>query len=260
MSPGTSMHSIGDIVPLLSSSERTSMQAMILGLQKLPPISLEVEPVGDRFGNVPFAPVFHVHPSSGVILETRFTLFANGPQPGETAKVGDSGDFSPFTLHFVGIFGLQVSRTGIQNTGITTLIKLFHVEGVQPPPPPPPPQTAKLHLALINQSGKFFKIAGVTWTVWHQTIAGFTQLATVNGESVTVQPIETGQQYHIHGDVVATRISTGDNELAEFRGTATGPGGAVTLVIVGTNSDQSRTFRLVAESPQIGLVNPVVEL
>ena len=115
------------------------MSAMILGLQNLPPISLEVEPVGDRFGEVPFAPVFRVHPSNGVILETRITLFKNGPEPGQSEKVGESGDFSPVTLNFVGIFLVHVTRIGITNTGITNLSKSFHVEGTPKPEPIVPP-------------------------------------------------------------------------------------------------------------------------
>ncbi len=37
-----SMRAVGNIVPLLSGSARTSMRAMIQGLQSLPPVSLEV--------------------------------------------------------------------------------------------------------------------------------------------------------------------------------------------------------------------------
>lgn len=131
---------------------------------------------------------------------------------------------------------------------------------------PPPPPAAKLHLAVINQSGGAFKIAGVTWTVWQQTISGFSQLAMVNGESVTVQPSASGQ-YQIHADVVVTRIATGYNELSEFRGTATGPGGASTLVIAWAGADQLRTFRLVTEAQTANtgggyftIYNPVVVL
>lgn len=144
MGPPISLRKIGNFVT--SRGEQISMRTTIQRLESLPPISLEAEAVGDRFGDAPFTPVFHVHPSNGLILETRITLFQNGPQPDETAKVGDSGNFSPFELRFPGIYLIQVTRTGITNTGITRLEKNFHVEAVEPtptsppPPPPPPPQ------------------------------------------------------------------------------------------------------------------------
>ena len=131
---------------------------------------------------------------------------------------------------------------------------------------PPPPPAAKLHLAVIDQSGGAFSIAGVTWTVWRQTVSGFTLVATLNGSSVTLQPGASGQ-YHIHADLAATRTYIGVNELAEFRGTATGPGGATTLALVWGGADQSRTFRLVSEAQTVNtgggyftIYNPVVEL
>lgn len=131
---------------------------------------------------------------------------------------------------------------------------------------PPPPPAAKLHLAVINQSGGQFTIAAVTWTVWQQTFAGFQLLATANGESVVIQPVVNGQ-YHIHADVLATRLSIGINELAEFRGAWKGPDAASTLLIGWTGVDLSRTFRLVTEAQTADtgggyftIYNPVVEL
>jgi len=88
----------------------------------------------DRFGAIPFAPVFRVHPSGGVILETRFTLSASGKQS-QTASVGESGDFRPLTLNFVGIFNMRIDRIGITNTGVTVLTKNSTVEGNSPPAP-----------------------------------------------------------------------------------------------------------------------------
>ena len=95
--------------------------------------------------------------------------------------------------------------------------------------------------------------------MWQQTVRGFNLLATVSGASATVQPAANGQ-YHIHVDVAATRVATGVNELAEFRGTATGPNGVKTLVIVWPGADQSRTFRLVTEGQPNNIFNPVVVL
>jgi hypothetical protein len=137
MSPA-SMRSVGTLTPLLSTIERTSMQAMILALQNLPPISLDAETVGDRFGDVPFAPSFRVLSSAGAVLETRITLFANGHQKEVSVKVGDSGVFNPITLSIPGVYLMTVTRTGIQSTGITTLERSFHVEGVQAPSQPAP--------------------------------------------------------------------------------------------------------------------------
>jgi hypothetical protein len=154
-SPHTSMHAVGDLVPLLSGNQRTSMRAMIQGLQQLPPIGLQVEPVGNRYGDVPFAPVFRVHPSSGVVMETRFILYQNGPQPQMTAVVGNSGVFGPITITYPGIYFFQVTRTGITNTGVTVLDQKFHVEGVQPPAPPPPPPVPPLIAVKSNGDGSF---------------------------------------------------------------------------------------------------------
>jgi hypothetical protein len=140
MSPGTRLRSASDLV--ISAGEQISMREVIQRLPNLPPISLEAEAVGDRFGEVPFTPVFRVHPSQGVVLGTRIILFANGRQPDESAEVGDSGDFNPITLRIPGIFFMQVRRTGVTGTGVTVLTKDFHVEGVavpSPPPPQPPP-------------------------------------------------------------------------------------------------------------------------
>lgn len=160
MSPGTSMRAVGNIVTLLSSRERTSMRAMILGLQNLPPISLEVEPVGNRFGEVPFTPIFRVHPSSGVILETRIVLLGNGDQPEESTKVGNSGDFSPFTLNVPDLIRLiDIIRTGITNKGITRIEKSFHVEAT-PKPKPPPPSPAKPIISVQSNGDGSFKVSG----------------------------------------------------------------------------------------------------
>jgi hypothetical protein len=57
-SPETSMHAVGDILPMLSSSARTSMRATILGLQNLnlPPFTLQA--VTDCQGLIPILIAF----------------------------------------------------------------------------------------------------------------------------------------------------------------------------------------------------------
>src|SRR5436305_6942574 len=72
------MRTIGNIIPLLDSKEKTSMRAMILGLQRLPPITLEGELVGETTIVPPFVPDIRVHPSGGVVLETVLNYFTNG--------------------------------------------------------------------------------------------------------------------------------------------------------------------------------------
>jgi hypothetical protein len=150
-----SMRRVGDIVPLLSQAQRTSMRSMILGLKHLPPISLEAEAVGDRFGDAPFSPVFRVRASSGVTLDTTIILWANGPQKTVTAKVGEEGDFKPFRLDFPGIYLTEVRRTGITSTGVEALSKSWHVEAVEKPPPPPAPPAPPAIAVKSNGDGSF---------------------------------------------------------------------------------------------------------
>jgi hypothetical protein len=134
------MRSVGNKVPVLNIIERTSMRAMILGLQKLPPISLEAE-AEDTVGEVPLLPVLHIHPSNGVILETNFDLLRNGQRLLSESRQGNGPDsFSFFTVDDPGFFVYEVTRVGIPNTGITTLKKTFDIIArAKPEPPPPPP-------------------------------------------------------------------------------------------------------------------------
>lgn len=266
---GPPITSLSVISLLVTKREKLSMQAIIQALQNLTPITLEAQIVGSRSGVEPFKPVIRLNASGGITWHTNII-------PGEIGVSYDlgsaGGDLTPFQLA-PGSWRIVVERAGISNTGFVSLSKTLDPITVfarpQPPPPPSPPpksSTARFHFAVINQSGGHFMIAGVTWTVWRQTVSGFTLLSIVNGESVTLPPTANGQ-YHVHADVAATRLETGLNELAEFRGTATGPGGVDTLVIVLDGVDQSRTFRLFTE-PQtvdtggslITIYNPVVAL
>jgi hypothetical protein len=62
------MRSAGNLVSLLSMIERTSMQAMIRGLQALPPITLEARVVGPTSDAAPFTAHVHVDSSSAAVL------------------------------------------------------------------------------------------------------------------------------------------------------------------------------------------------
>jgi hypothetical protein len=162
------MHGVGDLIPMLSDDAKTSMQAMIRELQSLPAITLEAEAVGDRFGDAPFRPTFRIHPSPGAVTKTEMIVFANGAQPDLSAIVGDSGDFTPFTLTIPGIFFLEIRRTGVQSSGVMVLNKNFHIETVQPRSP----QTPLVHpLISVSSSG------GGTFTV---SGSGFLPSATVH--------------------------------------------------------------------------------
>jgi hypothetical protein len=132
--PGTpikdpTMRSVGLMVPLLSSQEKTNMRVMIQGLQRLPPISLEVD-TADTEGEIPLLPKIHVHASGGAILRTSLGLFTKGTtvllgnrtEVPNTETVGTVG-----TVAAVGNYVIEVRRTGIPNTGITTLLKLVDV-------------------------------------------------------------------------------------------------------------------------------------
>lgn len=129
ISPGTSMRAVGDILPVLSSVERTSMRAMILRLQNLnlPPISLEAF-ADNTDHEVPFRVFLRVDPSGGVVLETDFVILQNGKQvTNEPHKGNGPGPRLDFTFSEPGSFILEVTRTGINNSGITVLKKTFQI-------------------------------------------------------------------------------------------------------------------------------------
>jgi hypothetical protein len=176
-----SMHGVGDLIPILGDDAKTSMQAMIRELQSLPSITLEAEAVGNRFGDAPFRPTFRIHPSPGAVTKTEIILFANGAQPDLISIVGNSGDFTPFTLTIPGIFFLQIRRTGVQSNGVVILTKDFHIETVQPPTPHPPPLVHPL-ISVISSGGGTFTVNG----------SGFLPSATVHIR--VVDPVHQNDQ------------------------------------------------------------------
>ena len=270
------LRSVSNNLHILNSSQRSSMRAMILALPNLPAITLEVEPVGETRREGSWSPKFRIHPSNGCIISTELEIFQLGYKSGATewqllytstpeedAKMNNGGVFGNSAIEKGG-FRYKITRTGIQNTGITVLEKVLEFGAIWPPEPPSPPNppsppASVLNLKVTNQSGGHFSISGVTWTLWQQTVSGLVQLPLVHGESVAVRPPANGQ-YHVRADVTAIRVATGDNELAEFRGNARGPNNVPTLVIVWPGASQLRTFSLLAEGQSGQLYNPVVQL
>jgi len=155
------MRSVSHNVPVLNNTERTSMRAMILGLQKLPPISLEAE-AEDTIGDVPLQPILHIHPSPGVILETNFALIRNGKELLDKSEQGNGPDrFSFFTVGDPGSYFCEVTRIGIPNTGITTLKKSFEIIArVKPVPPVPDPPIILPEISVVSNGDGSFKVSG----------------------------------------------------------------------------------------------------
>jgi hypothetical protein len=164
-----SIRSVARIVPLLSGSERTSMLAMIRGLQKLPPISLEAEIEGEISAETPFRPAIRVHPSDGVILETRINFFRGavelpvGGGKGDLAQGGEevlpNGNIKGVETQFgdPGVYFAVVTRTGITNVGVTVLEKKlgFSVRAKQSPPVDPPPPVPPFIAVESKGDGSF---------------------------------------------------------------------------------------------------------
>jgi hypothetical protein len=139
-----SMRSVGSNLPVLSSSQRSSIRAMILALPGLLPISLEAESIGNTSGEVVFQPTIRVHPSNGLILSTVLNVFDSAGRhlpfpPEQELKVTPSGDFNSLGLGDPGVYTFKVTRTGIPNTGISVLEKAFQFRAIPKASPAPPP-------------------------------------------------------------------------------------------------------------------------
>jgi hypothetical protein len=119
MSPGTRLHAASDLV--ISPGEQISMREVIRRLPNLPSISLEAE-AEHTAGEAPFRVGLHVHSSNGVVLETQSGLFRNGQLVGANDKEkGAPASDLVFEVVDPGNYVLEVTRTGITGTGITTL-------------------------------------------------------------------------------------------------------------------------------------------
>lgn len=140
---------------VLTNEQKSSMRAMILGLQNLPPISLAAE-AENTAGEVPFRGVVHLSSSSGVVLETSVGLFRSGQLVGTMRHIGGpSASDVGFAVVDPGAYVLEVRRTGIPNTGITTLTKPFSITGKRPAEPPPPPPKSRWNSAIRFREQSF---------------------------------------------------------------------------------------------------------
>ena len=135
---GFSMRSVGDSVPALSGEERTSLRAMIAGLQRLPPVTLDAEIVGGPHLKSGVVSV-RVHPTKGATRRTTYTVFLpTGAQEPALTTQDIRGHFEGVLT--LGSFGsgrweLRVTRTG---TGPIRLDKTLPFSVTAPPGPPPP--------------------------------------------------------------------------------------------------------------------------
>lgn len=205
-----------------------------------------------------------VHPSSAAAGGGPLTISCEGLHFRPGARISATG--GEFTATFISDRELRTTLPAhFVATPMTQKILVRNPDGqftaikeiaiVQPLPPPP----AELRLALENHSGNHFDITGVVWTVWRKVGDSFGPAMTASGTSATIAPAAAGQ-YHINVAVAARRLATGEDELADFRGHAPGPGGAKTHVVVWSGTAMSSTFRLIAEGQPDGLYNAVVLL
>jgi hypothetical protein len=162
------MRWVGNFVPVLNLSQRTSMRAMIPALQNLPSFDLQAE-ANETEGEEPFAPEIHVHATNGAIIETvlaisqngRLIAFISGDILGYAKNLGASdGIFS--TGIGPGSYIFEVRRTGVQNTGITTLSKAFNIiSRVHPSSPPPPlPDPVPPFISVQSKGDGSFVVTG----------------------------------------------------------------------------------------------------
>lgn len=171
--PQPTMRWVGRMIPVLSDSERTSMKAMIQGLQNLPPITLEAD-AKDTVDEIPFVPEIHVGASTGVIYETTLGYFRDGRElPTIAQNLGASeGTFNGSTFDDPGNSVIEVRRTGVASTGITTLRKSFDIIARAPPAPPTPPDPDPdpPFISVQSKGGGNFEITGKkfkpNWSVY----------------------------------------------------------------------------------------------
>ncbi len=137
-----SMGFVKVLVPPLTGIQQTSMQAMILALESLPPITLTANfAEGDHTGPIPYSPEIHIEPSGGVVTET----FVSIPPLQIPVPVGPYGNYRPVTINTSGDSLVHVGRRGITSTGVTVNGLDLNFNGfpvhVIPTPPHPPPRT-----------------------------------------------------------------------------------------------------------------------
>jgi hypothetical protein len=166
--PKPTMRWVGNFAPVLNIIQRTSMRAMIPALQNLPSFDLAAE-ANETEGEEPFTPEIHVHATNGAIIETVLAISQNGRLiefiPGDTlgyAKNLGANDGIFSTGIGPGSYVFEVKRTGIQNTGITTLSKTFNmVTRAHPAPPPPqPPDPTPPSISVQSKGDGSFVVTG----------------------------------------------------------------------------------------------------
>lgn len=132
------MRGVPNFVPVLSSSERASMRAMINALLHLPSISLDAEDANTN-GQVPLLATLTVHPSAGVIHSTTVIVSLNGRVVGGPSALPNQLQTFSFNAVNPGQYTINVSRRGVPSTGITTIQKNFLINALSPPVTTHPP-------------------------------------------------------------------------------------------------------------------------
>jgi hypothetical protein len=229
------MRTVGLQAPVLTNDQRSSMRAMIIGLQNLPPIGLEAD--GQALaGEVPFRPIVHVRSSNGVILETIGNIFQNGVLFFASSRNFGSSEASMaiVQLNDPGFYQFEVTRVGIPNTGITTLTETFDVIArAKPEPPPPPPPPLKEPTISVTTEG-----AGAG-TVLVVSGSGFLphRTVTVRVADEQLNPERNFQQSSTASGELRMRISLPCNSGLSFHVSATDsrPGPGILGVVFSNN-------------------------
>jgi len=167
MGPGGDMRGMPNFVSVLTGIERTSMRAMIQALQSLPPISLEAE-AENATGEVPLLTTVTVHPSAGAVQSTTAIVTQDGQVVGGPTALLNVLETSNFDAVNPGQYIFNISRVGVQSTGITTLNKNITINALphRVPPPPPIPPTISVASSGSDQSSVFM-VSGSGFTPNH---------------------------------------------------------------------------------------------
>ena len=162
------MRSIGSRVSVFSDAQRASLRAMLAGVAGLPPISLEIDPVGETAGEVGLPARIRVHPSGGAVVSTELNVFDGAGRVifGGGATQGNGRDVLGVDLGDPGRFSCVVTRIGVQSSGVAVLSRAIGYDvrpRPLPTPPPPPPQhqpsqgpTCRVELDLGNPGAAGF--------------------------------------------------------------------------------------------------------
>jgi hypothetical protein len=147
------MRGVANFVPVLSASERTSMRAMIRALQSLPAITLEAE-AANTSGEVPLLTTITVHSSAGVVHSTTSIVTQSGRVVGGPMSLPNQTSNTSFDAVVPGQYIFNISRVGVQSTGITTLQKNIVIDA-RPHVVPPVHPTIGVTSSGTGQSSVF---------------------------------------------------------------------------------------------------------